>query len=219
MTNPRGRATPAAPRGSRAAPGPPRRASSSSGRPPRADGGARDAASASARHVGAEHHHAVAGVAQEVADHAQRDHVQLAGGRREHHPVSPRAPTTRCASRCRASTRMRDLRGDVLVGDRDVAALPQLADEPERGRDDLVVDLRRGEPRPPSPRGSRSRPRPRRRPAAPRRRRGRARRRAPRASRTRCSCWSLIRPDRPYPVGPRRGASRAPVLAAPPPRP
>ena len=29
----------------------------------------------------------------------------------------------------------------MLVGDRDLAALPQLADEPQRRGDDLVVDL------------------------------------------------------------------------------
>ena len=58
----------------------------------------------------------------------------------------PRAPNDALRLALQGQHAERDLRGDVLVGDRDVAALPQLADEPQRGRDDLVVDLRRGEP-------------------------------------------------------------------------
>ena len=41
----------------------------------------------------------------------------------------------------------RDLGGQVLVGDRDLAALPEVADEPERRGDDLVVDGRHAEAR------------------------------------------------------------------------
>ena len=38
-----------------------------------------------------------------------------------------------------------DLRGEVLVGDRDLASLPSVADEPQRRGDDLVIDLGRRE--------------------------------------------------------------------------
>ena len=72
----------------------------------------------------------------------RRATTQLAGPRREQNAVL-------CACLGHASRlalegqhAQRDLGGEVLVGDRDVAALPEVADEPQRGGDDLVVDLR-----------------------------------------------------------------------------
>jgi hypothetical protein len=80
--------------------------------------------------VGAEHDHVVARLAEEVVDHPQRDHVQRAGRGGEHDPVGP------------AGNRQAR---EVLVRDGDLAALPEVADEPQRGGDDVVVDLRGAE--------------------------------------------------------------------------
>jgi hypothetical protein len=80
-------------------------------------------------HVGAEHQRVVAGFAQQVADHPERDHVQLPGRRREHHQVLRaliREPRRLALEREHAD---RDLGGDVLLGDRDLLPLPQLARE------------------------------------------------------------------------------------------
>jgi hypothetical protein len=97
------------------------------------------------RHIGAEHDHVVAGLAQEVAHHPQRDGVQLAGRRREHdRVVAARAGDPPSLSlECQGPHG--DLGGQVLVGHRDLAPLPQRTDEPQRRRDDLVVDLGRRE--------------------------------------------------------------------------
>ena len=102
------------------------------------------------------------------------------------------ASMTRCSVRARCDPPRlalegqhaeRDLGGQVLVGDRDLAALPEVADQPERRGDDLVVDRRHGQLRRDRLADRRSRPRPRRRRAAPRRRRGRSRRSSPRETR------------------------------------
>jgi hypothetical protein len=99
------------------------------------------------RDLAAQHQRGVARVAQQVGDHLQRDDVGLALGCGEQHLAPlPAAHGPLCLALEREHAQ-RDLGGEVLVGDRDVPARPQAADQPQRRGDDLVVDLRRREPR------------------------------------------------------------------------
>ena len=91
--------------------------------------------------VRSEHDHVKARRPQQLADHLQRDDVPLARRRREHHPMPGACALDASDRAVQGHHPGRDRGRDVLVGDRDLAPLPQLADAPERGRDDLIIDL------------------------------------------------------------------------------
>ena len=71
--------------------------------------------------------------------------MQLAGRCREHDLVIAPGPRDALRLALQGKYTERNLGGDVLVRDRDLASLPKRAEEPERRGDDLVIDLRRAQ--------------------------------------------------------------------------
>jgi hypothetical protein len=105
----------------------------------------------------------------------QRDDVLLAGRGDQQDPMLAAGLRNALRLALEREHADRDLGGDVLVGDRDLAALPEVADAPHRWGDDLVVDARRVQSRVHRLAGWRSRLPPRPRREALRRRRAPAR--------------------------------------------
>jgi hypothetical protein len=94
------------------------------------------------REVRAEHAHVEAAVQQQARDHAQPDVVPLAGHGRQEDPVADALARDAERLALQGEDPQRDLRGQVLVGDADLALGPQVADHAQRGGDDAVLDGR-----------------------------------------------------------------------------
>ena len=98
------------------------------------------------RHVRAEHERVVARREQQVAGHVEPDHVALALRRQQQHPPAQAPALGQPRLALEREHAQRDLRRQMLVGDRDLAGRPLLADDEQRRRDQLDVDLGGGEP-------------------------------------------------------------------------
>jgi hypothetical protein len=96
-------------------------------------------------HVRAEHDHVVAGGAQEPGEHPQRDDMVLARRGGEQDAVAGTPPLDAARFLLQREHTHRDLGREVLVGDGDLAPFPEIAHEPQRGRDDLLADRLRGQ--------------------------------------------------------------------------
>jgi len=72
--------------------------------------------------------------------------MALARGRREQHPIPAPRLGDAVGLALEGQHTHRDLRRQMLVGHRNLASLPQRAEQPQRRSDDPLVDLGGGQP-------------------------------------------------------------------------